>query len=603
MNQAPQNNGGSDSLESVVAGLRQRALRLQQENESKGRLAALKRDQRKRWYEGYYESEVKLDELIYVRRTPEVDRVRALPTWDYSDAALAPVGEFLTNHLKTPEGTQTLRIPQAAMLQCLYDNGSALGSVSCGGGKTLMTALAPVLMQSQRAVLVIPAKLKKKTLREFKEIAEHWKTADIKIVSYAYLSRNKEFLDKYQPDLLMGDEFHKFKNTRAACTRQVDRYLMAHPECHLLGVSGTLMKRSLMDFHHMARWVAGREGMPLPADADEAKLWARAVDQNPPGNRILPGWLALWREGKYPTLTEVDKAVGKRVYSTPGFYRTESMEYGGSLLIETLVQIIPTEIEDILAQMKETRETPGGDIALPQDVWRHKRELSLGFYYTWDPKPPDDWLAARRIWRSFVREIIEMDDGWDTEMQVANGCKSGKIDHHGRYTRWTNIRSTFKPNTVTRWVTDQILKSIIGSQENLWYMKKPALVWVEHQAVGYKLAQMTGLKYFRSQGLSDDGTYIEDIEGKESAIVSIGSNAEGLNLQKWSENIILTPQPAGRTMEQLLARTHRPGQLEDEVGARIYKGITGDFEKSLRDALHIQNVQGAPQRLLMADIT
>lgn len=469
---------------------------------------------------------------------------------------------------------------------------------------TLLTAVAPTLVQAVRPLLIIPAKLKKKTLREFKELAKHWKMAEIKVVSYAYLSRNKTFLEDYQPDLIMGDEFHKLKNLRAACTRQVDRYLTAHSECRLLGLSGTLMKRSLMDFHHMTRWVAGNEGMPLPSSQEEAKLWARAVDRDPPATRILPGWLALWREkGEQPTLDNIDKAVGRRIYSTPGFFRTEGIEYGGSLLIETLRTQLPTPVQDIVDQMMETKLTPNGDVALPSDIWRHKRELELGFYYEWDPKPPEEWLAARRIWRAFVREIIEADIGWDTEMQVANGCAGGKLDHHGRYTRWLNVRHIYKPNTVTRWVTDEILQNILVAHNKNAGARGPALLWVKHRAVGEKLAEMTGWRYFQSGGMAADGTYIESLEGKESAILSIGSNAEGLNLQAWSDNDVLSWPETGRLCEQMLARTHRAGQKQDEVNVRARIGLTDAFEQSLRDAQHIQNVQGAPQRLLMADLT
>lgn len=552
---------------------------------------------RARWYVGYEN----VDQLIHIPRSECYKRVARLPQEKRGN--LLELAKMLTRALKKPDGTMELWPDQAAMLQCLYDHGGALGSMGCGAGKTLVTVLAPVLVQARKAILVVPAKLKQKTVREFRELSEHWKEARIDLVSYEFLSRNKDYLGQKKPDLLVGDEIHKLKNPRAAVTRQVDRYLTSHPECRFLGMSGTQMKRSILDFHHMTRWAGGLDGMPLPHDRQDVKAWARAIDEDPPGSRLLPGWLSQFCDrGELPSRDNVQRGVGRRIFETPGFYRTTTASFDASIIMERMSQNLPAEVTDKIAQMKETKQTPCGDEALPSDIWRHTRELCLGFYYTWDPKPPEKWLAARRIWRSFVREIIEADMGWDSELQVAHACKSGNIKHHGRYARWVNIRDTFKINTVPVWITDKILRGMIGDDGKWWNGDNSTLIWVEHRAVGEKLVELTRLRYFREGGRAEDGTQVEELAGQGSAILSIGANFEGRNLQAWNYNVVLTPPTTGRTWEQMIARTHRPGQMADEVFFRTYVGQDDALEQALRDAKVIHNVTGQPQRLQLADM-
>ena len=55
------------------------------------------------------------------------------------------------------------------------------------------------------------------------------------------------------------------------------------------------------------------------------------------------------------------------------------------------------------------------------------------------------------------------------------------------------------------------------------------------------------------------------------------------NLQKYCQNLVLSPSPSGATWEQLLGRTHRPGQQADEVEVVVYQH-SPEFREALEKA-------------------
>ena len=65
---------------------------------------------------------------------------------------------------------------------------------------------------------------------------------------------------------------------------------------------------------------------------------------------------------------------------------------------------------------------------------------------------------------------------------------------------------------------------------------------------------------------------------------------------------MLTPSPSGEKNEQLIGRTHRKGQLDDEVGFDVFDTPTNDFQQALADAQYQTSMSGEPKKLLLADI-
>ncbi|MEI6806500.1 MAG: DEAD/DEAH box helicase family protein, partial [Myxococcaceae bacterium] len=221
-----------------------------------------------------------------VTRSAEFDRVMNLPKRELS----ADASGVLTQKLRTENGTMTLRPIQAQALSELEQCQGLFAPIRVGGGKTLISLLAPVLLQAKRPLLLMPAKLIAKTEAEAKVLGQHWRLGKLKIMSYELLGHErgqKEFLE-YAPDFIIADECHKLKNTKAAVTRRVSRYISKNPKTVMLAMSGTITKRSIRDFWHIAKWCL-RSNAPVPLNWPEMSLWADALDENVPAlMRVKP---------------------------------------------------------------------------------------------------------------------------------------------------------------------------------------------------------------------------------------------------------------------------------------------------------------------------
>ena len=87
-------------------------------------------------------------------------------------------------------------------------------------------------------------------------------------------------------------------------------------------------------------------------------------------------------------------------------------------------------------------------------------------------------------------------------------------------------------------------------------------------------------------------------------ICSIPAHSTGKNLQHFSNQLIVDPPRGGAVWEQMLGRTHRQGQEEDEVHAKVLAST--EFEKAKiweawHDCEYVQLAGGGQQKMLMAD--
>lgn len=550
-----------------------------------------------------------------VPNSPELERIGRLPRrrWQ-DDPELDTLATQLTEWLKTPAGAQVLRPVQAAALQDLHDFGGLFAPIRVGGGKTLLSYLAPTVFGAQRPLLLVPAKLRRKTITEFERLREHWiPHPRLELLSYETLSRSAGWdrLAKINPDLLICDEAHRLKNTHAGCTRKIRRWMRERDGAtRMIAMSGTITTRSLRDYWHIIQWCLPGRRCPLPIVWGVVQDWADALDVKvDEKNRLAPGGLLglasdselLEPTGDFDDQTALARRVfRRRLTETPGVVATEESALGVSLLIDH-VKVNPSSPELVKHYERLHRDwiTPDGwEISEAMEIWRHSRELACGFYYVWDPRPPEPWIEARRAWKCFVREILKGNrTGIDTEFQVAQACKQGRLER-GLFDAWVAIRDTFTPNTVARWVDDGMVEAAAG-----WLEENPGICWVEHVQFGHRLADRTGLPYYANEGRATDGSYIEEAKGP--VIASIASNSEGRNLQyQWSQNLIVSAPANGRVWEQMLGRTHREGQEADEVSATLALLCIDQYSAFIaaqNDARYIQDTTGQSQKLLYAD--
>ena len=506
-----------------------------------------------------------------VQRTSELARILALPRRTLTPADLTVLSEQLTALLRTEQGSQRLRDVQALALHDIGICGGGFLPVGVGEGKTLISLLVAYVLGAKRPLLLLPASLVEKTNRDRSAAEEHWLVPNhLRLFSYDMLGRTQSAaeLETYKPDLIICDEVHRLKNKRAAVTRRVARWMHDHPSTMFVGMSGTIMRKSLHDFAHILRW-ALKDKAPVPRTEQELDEWASALDETPEGGppgaeltKLDVGALSALCPTQPPTLENVRRGFRSRLVETPGVVATAGAaeRVDCSLYIRAHLLKVQPVTERHFATLRGLWETPDGwPLSQGVDVWRHARELALGFHYVWDPRPPKPWMDARKDWSSFVRAVLSTSRTLDSELQVAHAVSVGKIDDEGRLLRWQQIRDTFTPNTIAVWHDTSALEYCAA------WAKRPGIVWTEHAFFAERLSKETGIPYFGESGFSSDGVYIEDAPNGP-IIASIRANKDGKNLQhKWSRNLIVSPPEGWDVWQQCIARTHRPGQKADEV--------------------------------------
>lgn len=130
---------------------------------------------------------------------------------------------IMTEWLKTPTGTMSLRKEQAWALAEIAEVEGLFGPVGVGIGKTGICLLAPTVLEAQRPLLILPAATRdEKTIKkDIPELAAHWRLHprfiqamfDVEarkecILSYEELSRESQAdaFQRIKPDLIVLDE-------------------------------------------------------------------------------------------------------------------------------------------------------------------------------------------------------------------------------------------------------------------------------------------------------------------------------------------------------------------------------------------------------------
>lgn len=559
-----------------------------------------------------------------VLETEDFRRIVALPRRTPRD--LDKLADELTGILKTPQGTMRLRPIQALALAEIAQHGGLFGPIRVGGGKTLLSLLVPFVLNARRPVLLLPAALREKTERERLTLSKHWRIgSSMKLISYEEMGRESKQheLSFYCPDVIVADEAHRLKNKKAGVTRRVVRYMRENPRTKkhwepaarpkFVGISGTMLKGgTIKAFAHLLQW-SHREGAPIPLHDGELEEWSEALDEGTNFNRPHPGaLLKLARdEDRIPgdDLRTARRAFHRRLVETPGVVSTGGDQVACSLYVRALEYKPNPTTDDNFATLRKTWTTPDGwTLSMATEVWRVARQLALGFHSVWDPRPPVEWLEARKAWAAFVRETLSHSRTLDTELQVANACARGQL-RDGEFREWQRVKDTFRINPKDVWHDDSALTAC-----EAWIKQGPGIVWVEHVFFGDELERRTGVPYFREQGLDKRGNSIEALSELIKAgrakpvpiIASVAANSTGRNLQPWSRNLVTSCPSGGATWEQLLGRTHRDGQEADQVEVDVMLSCVEhaeSWERALSEARMAVDTMGDSQKLLIADAT
>jgi hypothetical protein len=540
-----------------------------------------------------------------VANTQEVRRIKTLPRRVWSEEEGQRLADLMTKELKTPSGTMKLRPVQAIALYEAMETGGLFGPIRVGGGKTLVGFLLAKVLEAKRPLLLLPAALIEKTEHDRRALAAHWRLpTNVETFSYEMLGRvnASDKLTYKRPDLIIADECHRLKNRRAGVTRRVVRYMRENPNTRFAGMSGTVMKGSVNDFAHILRW-ALKDQAPIPDTDEEVMTWAEALDEkiNPLARR-QPGALLSFANKTHGTLEEGRQAFQRRLLETKGVVSSPRSDGVTCSLRVSALEYQPAEItEQHFAHVKKTWSTPDGwDFKEAIELRRYLRELALGFHSIWEPRPPTEWLNARREWCAYVREILGHSRTLDTPLQVALAIDNGRLADGGVLRAWRGIEKTFTIQPKPVWHDDTALEVAAA-----WMEREKGIVWTEHTFFARKLAQMAKASYYGADGLDEDGTSITYVKGDRPIIASIQANGTGRNLQMFSSNLFTSFPPGPSTVEQAIGRTHRDGQEADEVTVDILLGCAEHalaFDRALEGARAAADTLGHDQKLLLADI-
>ena len=549
-------------------------------------------------------------------RRSEVQRIIDLPRWNPK----AWAGE----DVRKREGL-TLRPIQQKALAAIREADGGLLPIGVGHGKTYIALLAGAAMGADLVILLTPPRTVDQVYVSLANTDNHFRIPRTEVVPYSMLSRPdasdllRRLIEGVDPSkiVLVADEAHNLKRHTAARTKRVARFLEEFPRIRFVAMSGTLTAKSILDFAHLSEW-ALRSGSPLPRPSvpqGNAALghWAAAIDAD--GRAASHNWewcQPLWdwygHAGHILAKVPQERKEGVRVAFrtrlslTTGVVTTDESSFGASLYFERLKPALPKEILEAMAHVEETKCKPDGDpIESPVDQWRILRQLSLGFWYRWvwpDGIVDYAWLDARAAWARQVRSQLDnhATEGYDSPLLVYNrvarehAAGERRVIHRA-WEAWKGVKDRPTPPVEAVWVSDKVLDTAL---HGVLQSKEPVIVWYSDDAVAQALAKR-GLEVVRAG---------KPVPAKARTVcLSVKSHGTGLNLQAWSQNLVLTPSSSGLEWEQLIGRTHRSGQEADEVWVSVLahtEAFREALKNAFRDAEYLQHTTGQAQKLLLA---
>lgn len=554
--------------------------------------------------------------LDAARRQPtsqgDIKRILGLPKFNLR----AP---DLTNKYRLAGGKFSLFPIQSQALYEAYIAGGLFGMVSVGNGKTLISDLLPRIYGSQRPLLLLPPQMVEQYHEMHEEFSQHFLVADnMQVLSYSKLSvaSGAYTLKTYQPDLIIADEAHYLRHRSSTRTKRVARFMAENPDTRFCALSGTLTNRSLRDYAHIMEWCLGNNS-PIPFDFLMQESWSACLDANGQPNKLDWGKAATFFHQIAGHRVPLDQENFRKVFryrltTTPGVVASRQGSVGASLIIHQRSTPIPDSVSMALAKLASTWTTPDGmEIADALSYHRVSRQLSKGFYTVWDwgERGPDyAYINARSTWNAQVRRYLSKNrEGQDSMLLISNALSQGRITHssdpelYDAWAVWQQYKSRGEPPTKPVWLDTFLVEDALAwAYETVKSTKEPLIIWYESLGVQAMLEQANIPTY-------GSGSARPEPDPKQPIIAcSIRVHGTGKNLQKWSNQLLLSPPSSGAVFEQLLGRMHRTGQQADEVHMTVYQH-TEAFRSALatarRDARYIQDTQGTKQKLLYATYT
>ena len=445
-------------------------------------------------------------------------------------------------------------------------------------------------------------------------------------------------LDACQPELIIIDEAHDFKNRRTARTRRLLDYISEHKP-QVVVMSGTMTKKRIRDYQHLIVAALGHAA-PVPVTPHVADEWGLVVDaEAQPSDGMMRPLRPLvdWARQHFPAETFPNdvsgfrKAFRLRLVTAPGVVPAGDHEIGTSLTLENRpVQNYETfegwpRLAKFLHDADELWLTPNGDeLSHKIHVYKWMWELSAGFYneLTW-PTPQAlaerhdlhagvaetlldkgmNHLAAKQRFNKRLRDWLKnrARDGLDTPMLVG-----GSMERYGArevgpelYEVWSEMRQA-RDDAIPPWQAhvdphkakplerDPAARRVCAYKIDAavrWATEVAAdgdggILWYDNIEVGRWLAEdaaRSGLDVLHCPAGARANVEIRDpANARRIVCASIDAHHKGKNLQHFGRNYVVQWPRDAAIAEQVLGRTHRNGQERDHLDVR--RADTLDFD-------------------------
>lgn len=466
-----------------------------------------------------------------------------------------------------------------------------------------------------------------------------------------------------RPTATRTKRFLRYYSEAHAKARKDPRF----PPPRLFATSGTITKRSLKDYAHFSELALG-DGSPLPIHYPTVEEWAGAIDAvdapAPMGElRRLCADGETARQGFRRRLIQTRGVVATEESALDTLLvLRERKPTDTPPEIRDLISGVENswarpdgeELVDPLQKAITARQLAAGFFYR----WIFPRK---------EPKEViEKWLDARRDWNKELREklkrssehmdspllvtnaAIRWHDGyWHVdgrhehvgacydlndphEHEHTNDCDyactvpfdfpvtCGKVEGEGKRTwyppqtkngplkvwasdcwpTWKEIRGTVEPQTDPVWVNRFLVEDCAA-----WARENTGIVWYDYDCFGREVAKCAKLPHYGG-GANASASILAE-KGNRSIVASTRAHGTGKNLQCFSRNLFPNPMSDGAAWEQVLARTHRPGQRAEEVSADIYRhtaAMRAAFDEALSRARYISETLGGSLKLLYATI-
>lgn len=537
----------------------------------------------------------------------DVERVQRLERQDFRERA--DLQAKWTRTLERPGNDTRLRPVQAEALEVAAWAAQQdapvgmVGNIRVGGGKTLIFNLLPEVFDAKRPVLLLPPDMVEQYEEDLFFWSQRYRFRKPRVVKYSELSRPEgtDLLRRLQPDLIMADEAQALRHPSAARTKRFLRYMHENPHVRFVPMSGTLTSSTLSDYAHLCEW-ALRDRSPLPLQDKNVALWGSVL--NADGEPDDNSWESLrWLNARAVDRRDRDalrRAFQDHFAGAAGVVTTYSAGCDADLVLRAVYPPANQDLRDALELAATEYMLPDGtEIVDALHFHRVLMQLSMGFYYVWDwPNGESDieWLTARREWWSACRAYLKdySREGVDSPFLVEEYVRSSgrPVSLHRALLAWDEQRHKDPPPTRAVWVD---YGPVTWAYQ--WAMERDrCFLWWRSRAVGEVLGYM-GIPVF-GQG---DGR--PDPRRHPRAALSIAVHHKGKNYQPWADQLVLEWPSGAGWAEQLLGRTHRPGQESPVVECAVPLTTWAQrqtFTRCEERSRYIQDMTGQPQKLLTA---